>query len=98
MVFTFLRPPSVKKAKRLYPSVSPDLSKIVRSTEDALTDAGVWTNDALVVVLSAWKVYAGEHLMSLDRAGVTIDVDPVIPLDVSPSLGGVPESWKVIND
>ncbi|MGH3587533.1 MAG: RusA family crossover junction endodeoxyribonuclease [Pseudonocardia sp.] len=31
------------------PASTPDLSKLCRSTEDALTDAGVWTDDARVV-------------------------------------------------
>lgn len=31
------------------PDRIPDLSKLVRSTEDALTDAGVWADDARVV-------------------------------------------------
>jgi Holliday junction resolvase RusA-like endonuclease len=38
----------------------PDLSKLIRSTEDALTDAGVWTDDARVVAYhQPRKVYAG---------------------------------------
>lgn len=32
-----------------YPSGTPDLSKLARATEDALTEAGVWRDDALVV-------------------------------------------------
>lgn len=36
---------------------TPDLSKLVRSTEDALTDAGVWRDDAQVVQLKVTKVY-----------------------------------------
>lgn len=31
------------------PASTPDLSKLLRSTEDALTDAGVWKDDARVV-------------------------------------------------
>lgn len=31
------------------PSGKPDLSKLARSTEDALTDAGLWADDAQVV-------------------------------------------------
>lgn len=56
------------------PDRMPDLSKLVRSTEDALTDAGVWADDARVVDLVAHKVYAdpGEHcgaLIRIARAG-----------------------------
>lgn len=32
-----------------YPTAYPDVSKLARSTEDALTDAGVWLDDAQVV-------------------------------------------------
>lgn len=32
-----------------YPHGKPDLSKLARSTEDALTDAGVWDDDAQVI-------------------------------------------------
>ncbi len=38
----------------------PDLSKLVRSTEDALSDAGAWEDDARVVECLARKVYAGD--------------------------------------
>lgn len=32
-----------------YPSGTPDLSKLARATEDALTEVGLWADDALVV-------------------------------------------------
>jgi Holliday junction resolvase RusA-like endonuclease len=32
-----------------YPAKAPDLSKLARSTEDALSDAGLWADDAQVV-------------------------------------------------
>jgi Holliday junction resolvase RusA-like endonuclease len=56
VVFTLARPKSTKRDR---PSVKPDLSKLVRSTEDALTDIGAWEDDARVVVLMASKRYAG---------------------------------------
>jgi crossover junction endodeoxyribonuclease RusA len=34
---------------------APDLSKLVRSTEDAITSAGVWRDDARVVATLSWK-------------------------------------------
>lgn len=40
-----------------YPSGPPDCSKLVRSTEDALTAAGVWRDDARVTTLVAGKRY-----------------------------------------
>lgn len=38
-------------------SSAPDLSKLIRATEDALTDAGAWADDRLVVEVSARKRY-----------------------------------------
>lgn len=87
MVFTFLRPASVKRSKRSHPSVTPDLSKIVRSTEDALTQAGVWRDDCLVVQLLAAKYYPNEGPGALDRSGVLIFIEPVVPWIMS---GGTP--------
>lgn len=44
----------------VWPWTKPDVSKLVRATEDALTEAGVWRDDAQVVELCAWKEYANE--------------------------------------
>lgn len=84
MVFTFLRPAShygtgrntgqVRPAAPGAPQGMPDLSKLVRSTEDALTDAGVWRDDARIVALQAAKVYAGEHPDALDSPGAVIRI------------------------
>jgi Holliday junction resolvase RusA-like endonuclease len=87
MVFTFLRPSTVKRSKRPHVSVYPDLSKIIRATEDALTDAGVWKDDALVVKLEAWKTYENETYGALDRAGCFLRIEPVVPLDMPPGRG-----------
>ncbi|SHI65500.1 RusA family crossover junction endodeoxyribonuclease [Streptomyces sp. 3214.6] len=40
-----------------YPTGTPDLDKLVRSTQDALKDAGVLADDSVVATLSASKVY-----------------------------------------
>jgi Holliday junction resolvase RusA-like endonuclease len=40
------------------PAVKPDLDKLIRSTMDALTEAGVVRDDAQVVELAARKRYA----------------------------------------
>ncbi|MGW6911493.1 RusA family crossover junction endodeoxyribonuclease [Streptomyces sp. NPDC054940] len=40
-----------------YPTSKPDLDKLVRSTQDALKDAGVLADDSVVASLSALKVY-----------------------------------------
>lgn len=80
MVFTFARPPSARR--RPYPSVSPDLSKLLRATEDALdVDAGVITNDARIV--------------SYRRLG-KFYVDTPAP-DVLPYPGAVIRLWRGVS-
>lgn len=59
MVFSIARPKGhygtgrnagvLKPGAPAHPASMPDLSKLVRATEDALTSAGVWTDDARVV-------------------------------------------------
>lgn len=50
MIFTYPRPASTPKSKRRLPVSSPDLSKVLRATEDALdVDANVIANDARIV-------------------------------------------------
>lgn len=71
MVFMIKRPKSVR---RPHPCVTPDLSKLVRAVEDALTDAGVWRDDALVVRYHELaKVYAAAG----DQPGVLISIRPL---------------------
>lgn len=47
--FVRKRPASAPKRSTPPATTSPDLSKLVRSTEDAITSAGVWVDDARVV-------------------------------------------------
>lgn len=50
-----------KTVKRLVPTVPPDLDKLVRGLFDALTIAGVWEDDALVIEIgTTQKLYADE--------------------------------------
>jgi Holliday junction resolvase RusA-like endonuclease len=57
-----------------FPIGMPDLSKLLRSTEDALTDAGIWRDDAQVVAYSRLeKVYAG-HYPQITTAGAMITI------------------------
>jgi len=57
--FTLARPKSAPKS-RVFPDRMPDLSKLIRATEDALTDAGAWADDARVVAYhQPRKVYTG---------------------------------------
>lgn len=49
------RPASAPKRSTPPATTMPDLSKLIRSTEDAITSAGVWVDDARVVVITASK-------------------------------------------
>ncbi len=79
MIFTVPKPMSAPKRRRTYPCVSPDLSKLIRSTEDALTDAGVWRDDARVVEYErVAKVYPNEDPEALDTPGAVIEIRPLV--------------------
>ena len=54
--------PKPKSVKRDFPSVKPDLDKLVRSTFDGLTTGGLFEDDALVIALSASKIYATDRI------------------------------------
>jgi Holliday junction resolvase RusA-like endonuclease len=87
MIFTFMRPRSHYRTGRnshllrdgmpCQPAGTPDLSKLARSTEDALTEAAVWRDDARVVEYGRLaKVYAGEDPDALTTPGVVIRIWP----------------------
>lgn len=77
MIFTVPKPKSAPKRTRSWPDRKPDLSKLVRSTEDALTDAGVWEDDARIVRLVASKCYPGEGTDALHIPGAVIHISEV---------------------
>lgn len=54
--FEFVRPRSAP-ASRVFPSVKPDLDKLVRALLDGVTASGAWRDDALVTRLSAMQRY-----------------------------------------
>lgn len=54
-----------------YVTSSPDIDKLLRSTLDGLKEAGVYRDDALVVLVTAEHAYAGQ------RPGAFIHVDVV---------------------
>lgn len=59
-----------------YPTGAPDLSKLIRSTEDAITEASIWRDDALVIAVTALKVYVG-HADAPSRPGARITIREV---------------------
>ena len=69
MVFVFPRPKS-RKCTALHDR-KPDLSKLIRSTEDALTTGGAWADDARVVeYVETGKVYAGATGLGINSGAV----------------------------
>lgn len=83
MVFTFARPRGHYRTGRnshllrdsapVWPATIPDLSKLIRSTEDALKDAGLIRDDSRIVEYQrAAKVWVGEDTEALDRPGAYI--------------------------
>lgn len=78
MVFSMRKPQSAPKRRQTWPDRIPDLSKLIRSTEDALTTAGVWRDDARVVDYDrAAKVFVGEDPEALMSTGCRIEIRQV---------------------
>lgn len=76
MVFTLPKPASAPKRRQTWPMRTPDLSKLARSTEDALTQAGIWRDDARVVEYGLLaKRYPGEGRGALEAPGVWIEIE-----------------------
>ena len=78
---------SAEGKRRPYPVKRPDLTKLIRGVEDALTHV-VWRDDALIVQQEAVKVYG-------DSDRVEIEVEPrapPAPTKASPSSGS--PGWK----
>lgn len=58
LTFRLPRPKSNPKRRETLPSRKPDIDKLARAVLDALTAAGLLTDDAVVVELVASKEYA----------------------------------------
>jgi crossover junction endodeoxyribonuclease RusA len=73
MVFTLRKPAGAPKRKQSWPDRKPDLSKLIRSTEDALVDASVIADDARIVEFcDVAKGFPLERAHTLDVPGVLI--------------------------
>lgn len=84
-VFIFPRPKShynskgiIKSSAPTFHSVKPDGSKCLRSTEDALVDAGLLIDDARIAISSHTKRYA----VLTETPGAIITI---VPLEASPT-------------
>lgn len=77
MVFTLPKPASAPKRRTTWPDKKPDLSKLARSTEDAISDAGLWADDSRVVEYERLaKVFPGEDPDALPVPGVLVRIRP----------------------
>jgi crossover junction endodeoxyribonuclease RusA len=75
--FTLPKAKSAPKGKTTYPTKRPDGSHLLRAVEDAMTNAGVWGDDAQLVHEVVVKVFPGEHLRALHVPGVWVQVHTV---------------------
>lgn len=91
VIFT-MRAPQKMPRGRIFPTTAPDLSKLVRSTEDAITDALLWADDALVVGTWSSKLYVGQE-GALDAPGASIEIHPVEPMTFG-HIGPTLEVWR----
>lgn len=86
--FSLPKPKSAPK-RHSHPTKRPDLDKLVRSTLDALTEAGAWRDDSQVVCLTASKLYAdpdGAYALKVPGAWIsihTLNAAPLPTLDYS---------------
>ena len=97
MVFTMRKPASAPRKRTTWPDRTPDVSKLVRSTEDALTESGVWADDARVVEYSrVAKVFPGEDPEALHIPGARITVAPIGAANVAPQ--SLPSSLDLFED
>lgn len=77
ITFTLPKPKSAPERSRTWPDKKPDLSKLIRSTEDSLTEAGVFEDDARIVECSCRKAFPGEHPDALHVPGAVIRVSSI---------------------
>ena len=80
-VFALVRPKSVSKKKRPYPSVKPDVDNFVKLLFDAANEI-VWKDDAQVCKFTATKIY--------------VDRDPYIDLKIRQFEGLTPIDQPVV--
>lgn len=85
LVFYLPKPKSAAKSV-VYPTKRPDLSKLIRSTEDALKGV-LWVDDSQVVDLLVRKRYAGLGAPT----GVFVTIE-------EPGLGRVPTGQEGAHD
>ncbi len=71
IAFTLPRPSGARKAD-VWKATKPDIDKLLRSTLDGLTDAAIFTDDALVCRLSASKKMVARNSNETPGAYITV--------------------------
>lgn len=66
----------IKPSAPLYPATKPDVLKLARSTEDALTGI-IWRDDCTTVSLSLDKQYADSRPDGRPGARITVERSPI---------------------
>lgn len=100
MIFTLPKPKASPKTIRIAAQKYPDLDKLARGAGDALTQAGLIRDDALIVEYSRLaKVYPGEDPEALQSPGAVITLNnwldaPIHPDLMCPSCGGFVPTHK----
>lgn len=76
VTFCFDKPKSAPKRSRTWPTTrsSGDVDKLLRSTFDALTDAGTFKDDAQIVDVHARKVFTDDPAAPLAVPGAVIRI------------------------
>jgi crossover junction endodeoxyribonuclease RusA len=74
--FYFYKPSSSPK-RRQYPDTKPDIDKLLRSTFDALTNAGVLRDDSRVVRVHTSKLFCDCDESALSVPGAQIRVEAI---------------------
>lgn len=76
---------TLRDSAPLRPAGVPDVDKLARSTMDALRNAGIYRDDARVVELIAFKLYADDRLPgAYVQAGPIARANRIRPADVTP--------------
>jgi Holliday junction resolvase RusA-like endonuclease len=77
VTFTLKKPTSAPKKRQTWPNKMPDLDKLLRSTLDGLTEAGVWIDDGQVVEIISAKRYPNEGQNALHIPGAFIEIEEI---------------------
>lgn len=86
--------PRGKTVRRRWPSVAPDIDKLVRSTLDGVSEAAVWASDALVVRLLVEELYQGSEGV-LGASGAVVEIYDLEGVEVAAWATQAPGSCLV---